>query len=259
MLKSNQTIAPTQFSQKENVENFRIHAEIEIHFILRAIMQSNTLLTLYFNHGNDFILTSILAVDPEHGEMVLDYGANEQFNLLALRSKKLTFITSHFQVKVQFICPAIRKTQFENRDAFSVDLPDSLLRMQRRDYYRIFTPVINPLKCIVPLPAGHGSDMAEVTLLDISCGGMAVIDHHPVIDFEPGKIYKNCRIALPGVGTLEVNVQVKSTFDFTLKNGLSCKRAGCEFIGINEKMLSMAQRYIIQLERERKAKLTGMG
>ena len=169
---------------------------------------------------------------------------------------KLIFITSHDQVKVQCVSHGIEKIRFEGRDAFSVGIPASLLRMQRRDYYRITTPAVNPLKCTIPMPAGHHPATIEVVLLDISCGGISVIDHPHKIDFTPGTTYRNCRIDLPGIGTVNATVKVKSTFEVTLKNGVPCKRCGCEFVAMPENMLAMIQRYIMKLEREKRARAT---
>jgi c-di-GMP-binding flagellar brake protein YcgR len=235
-------------------DQYLVHSEMEIVFILRAIMHKKTPLVLYFNEGSGFILTSILDIDAERREIVLDYGANEESNRQALRAEKMVFITSHDRVKVQFICHRIEKIRFDDSSAFRTGIPESLLRMQRREYYRITTPAINPLKCTIPLPAGHTPSAVEVVLLDISCGGIAVIDHQPTIGFEPGVTYENCRITLPGIGELNATIRVKTTFDVTLKNNLACKRAGCEFVDMPEKTLSMIQRYIMKLERERRTK-----
>ena len=248
--------APLKFdlSPVEGNDRYVIHSRIEIVFILRAIMQKNTLVTLSFDQGDDFVLTSILGIDAERGTMIVEYGANEEINQQALRAERLIFSASHDQVRVQFVCHGIWKTRFEGRNAFSLGVPENLLRVQRREYYRIATPAVNPLKCALPLAAGHAPDTAEVIVLDISCGGVAVIDHHSRVDFEPGTTYENRRIVLPGISTLSVSIQVKSAFEVTLKNGLAGKRSGCEFVAMQEKMLVMVQRYIMKLERERKAK-----
>ena len=245
-----------ELSAAADHDQYLIRSEIEILFVLRALMQSNTLVALYFNQGNDFILTSILDLDAERGEMVIDYGAREELNRQVLAAEKLIFIASQDQVKVQFVCHRIEEIQFEGRSAFRVGTPDSLLRVQRREYFRIATPAINPLKCTIPLPAGRGA--AELTLLDISCGGIALIDYHPRFDFTPGADYENCRIVLPGIGTLNVTIRVKITFESTRNNGLPCKHYGCEFVGMPENKLAMTQRYIMKLERERKAKQVRM-
>ena len=239
----------------EGSERYLIHSKIEILFILRAIMQRNMLVTLCFTQGStDRILTSVLDVDAERGKMVVDYGRNEELNVKALMARELTFITSLDQVKIQFVCHGIEKIQFEGRNTFSVSTPERLLRMQRREYYRIAAPVNDPPKCTIPLPAVHSA--AELDLLDISCGGIAIIDYGPTSEFAPGATYETCRIMLPDVGTLNIALQVKSTFEATLKNGLTRRRAGCEFVAMPENMLAVIQRYIFKLERERKARRT---
>lgn len=234
---------------------YLIDSELEIVFILRAIMHRNTLVALYFNQADDFILTSILEVDAERREIVLDCGAKDELNRQALAAEQLIFVTSQEQVKVQFVCHGLEKIQFDGRGAFSAGIPESLLRVQRREYYRLATPALNPLKCTIPLAEGRGA--AQVILLDISLGGVALIDHHPEIDFEAGATYENCRIVLPGIGALNATLQVKTTFEVTLKNGLGCKRCGCEFVAMPNNMLAMVQRYHMQLERERNAKRAG--
>lgn len=244
-----------ELSSAAGNDPYLIHSETEIVFVLRAIMRRNTLVALYFSKGNDFILTSILDIDADRRKMVLDYGARDELNQQALAADKLVFVTSQDQVKVQFVCHGMEKIQFDGRSAFSVGIPQSLLRLQRREYYRIATPAINPLKCAIPLAEGRGT--AEVVLLNISLGGMAIIDHHPEIDCEPGATHENCRVVLPGIGTLHATIRVKTTSDVTLKNGLNCKRCGCEFVAMPKKMLAMVARYLVKLERERNAKRAG--
>ena len=241
-------------SPVEGNDKYVIHSRIEIVFILRAIMQKNTPVRLYFDQEDGFVLTSILGIDAERGKITVGYGTHDEINQQALKATQLVFTSPHNQARVQFICHGIGKTRFDGRNAFSIDIPESLLRMQKREYYRIATPAVNPLKCIIPLPAGHTPDTAEVIVQDISGGGVAVIDHRCEINLEPGTTYGNCRIVLPGIGTLNVSIQVKSACEVTLKNGLSGRHSRCEFVAIQEKMQAMIQRYIMKLERERRAR-----
>lgn len=247
-------LEPTQFSQEEKNENFRIHSEIDILFILRGIMQANSLITLYPDNDSDFILTSILAIDPDKKEMVIDYGANEKSCQKALESNKLTAVTSQNRVKIEFVCDQFRKTQFKGKDTFAINIPKSLLRIQRRNHFRISTPIAKPLKCVIPIPGKSASSKAEVVLLDLSCGGIAVIDQHPIINFDPGIIYTGCQISLPEIGTITTTIQVKNTYEITLRSGQNCFRAGCQFIDLKANMQAMIQRYIIKQEQVRKIK-----
>ena len=238
-------------SYPNEIETCRLHSKIDIVHILQEIMQKNTLVTLYFDQSNRFILTSIIAIDDKKDEILVDYGVESEFNELALKSTNLTFITSQNRIKIEFNCNYIRTTQFKNRDVFAAKLPESLIRMQRRSYYRIPTPITKPLKCIIPIPKKEVPFKAEITLIDISCGGIGVIDHHPVISFEPGITYHNCQINLPEFGSITATIEVKTTYEITLKNGQLCKRAGCQFIDLPTEMETMIQRYITKQEQTR--------
>lgn len=233
-------------------DSYAIHNESDIQFVLRGVMQEKTLITLYFDQGNSFILSSILAIDPRNKIMILDYGNDEKLNQKILNTAKLTCVTSQAKVKVEFKCSSIKKIQFQDNSAFMVDLPESLSRMQRRDFFRITTPTVKPLICIIPLPSEYESKTAEVVLLDISCGGIAVIDQHHIISFDPGTTFKNCQITLPEIGTITADIKVKNTYEVKLRNEITCKRAGCEFIKPPTKILAMIQRYIIKLEQKHK-------
>ena len=73
-------------------------------------------------------------------------------------------------------------------------------------------------------------------------------------DLLPGKIFQDCEIPLPGIGTLSATLKVKNNIKFTTHNNLVSLRAGCEFYRLNNQMNSLLQRYIINLQSENLAK-----
>lgn len=244
---------------------YLVDSRMEILGILRAIAQKKALITAHFPRSTDFILTSILDISEDGEEVFLDYGANEELNHKALASGGVVCTTNQDRVKVQFATGGLEQVWYGGGPAFRIDLPAKLLRMQRREYYRITIPVTQPLKCIIPSPLGpdrtlapRGAGAAEIIVLDISLGGIAVIDHHYLVHLDPGVVLPNCRIELPEVGEITVIIEVCNTFEMTLKNGLSCKRSGCRFLDIQNPARTLVQRYILKLERERNAKLTGL-
>ncbi len=250
MTKKNQIDGVIELSPEIEDNKFRVSSKSDILNILQSVMQRNTLAALHFGHNNDFILTSILAIDPELGQIVVDFGEIEKLSQIALHANKVTLVTSQDQTKIQFTCTAIRKIQFENRNAFSFDLPKSLLRIKKRKYYHITKSTPTLLKCIISLPNEHNSDITEITVHDISCGGITLIEQHSLANFKCGTTYKNCHITLPGIGILNVAIRVKNTYKVTLENGLTCKHAGCEFINLPQEMLEMIRQYISRLRLE---------
>jgi len=249
MSRDNQFDGVIELSPEIEDNKFRISSKSDIQSILRAVMQKNILVALHFGHNNDYILTSILAIDPELQRIIVDFGEAEKLSKVALDTKVVTFVTSQDQSKIQFTCTAIRKIKFEDRNAFSIDLPESILHIKKRQYYQITKPSSTTLKCIIPLPNEYNSNNTEITVHDISCGGITLIEQNSLVNFECGVIYKNCQIDLPGVGTLNIAIRIKNTYKVTLDNGLICKHAGCEFINSPQDMLEMVRQYISKLKQ----------
>ena len=234
----------------EEVDKFRVDSNIEIIYILRSMMKANALTTLTFGNSDGFILTNIIDIDLKHQEIIFDYGTDQASNRCALKADQFNVFTLLNRVEIQFVCHDIDKIKFEGKSAFRARIPESLLRLQKREHYRIDMPVNRRLNCKLPLPEG---DYAEVVLQNISRGGMAVLDPDHKFDFESGADYRGCLIDLPGVGAAKLNLQVKSISEITQRGGVKCLRAGLQFHeDTEERVLSMIQRYVLQLQMERK-------
>lgn len=237
----------------EDDDRFLVRSRVEIAFILKAVMQAGEIVTAYFNEGKDFAITAVLAVDATTGAAILDASRDLVGNRRLMASKRIAFITSQDKVKIQFDVNAIAPIEFEGRPALRIALPDTLLKFQRREYYRVSTPITKPLKCVVPR-----ADEAplSLTVIDISLGGVCLTGYSEGSVVEPGVALENCRLELADVGTLTTTLQVRNTFEIPLRNGLVSRRAGCMFLKLPPASEAMVQRYIIRLERDRRARLT---
>lgn len=237
-------------ASEDEISKFAVSWKKEIVFILRAVMEKGELVSAYFNRGESFLLTSVVGVDPDRGAVYLDFGANEAMNRKILESDKIIFVSTHEKVKIQFNATRIEKVLFEGRDSFKIPLPETLIKLQRREYFRVTTPIINPLKCIVPMPDNR---KIEVAIVDISIGGIGIILPPADPSIEPGMIFQGCHLILPDIGNIVATMEIRNVFEVTLRNGLKTKRAGCQFIDLTANMQSMIQRYIIKVERDRRA------
>ncbi|MBI3529272.1 MAG: flagellar brake protein [Betaproteobacteria bacterium] len=238
-------------NQLDDDARFAVSQPAEIVFVLKKIMQNTQLVTAYLDGGADFALTSLLAVMSDTAEVVLDVSPDAAANKRLLAAKKVLLVTSHDQVKVKFTTSDIREVRYQGRPALRIPLPGTLVRIQRREHYRIATPITKPLICTLPLPDRGAGVQAETIVLDISIGGVALMDNHDATGFQIGDVFKNCRIGLPEVGTLVVSLEVRNSFDTPLKNGLSFRRCGCQFLNLAPSNENLVQRYIMFLERSR--------
>ncbi|MDD5240671.1 MAG: flagellar brake protein [Sulfuricella sp.] len=239
------------FSSAENdYSKYSINWKKEIVYLLRAIMEKGGLLSAHFDHGKNFILTSIVGINADREEVFLDFGATEALNLRILESDRIIFVTTHDKVRVQFVAERIEKIRFEGRDAFRIKLPESLVKLQRRGYFRVTTPIANPLKCTVSI---ENDRKIEMTIVDISIGGIGVALPQCDIAFTQGMVFPGCQLVLPGIGNIVGTLEIRSVFDVTLRSGQPSKRAGCQLVDLPANMQSMIQRYIIKVERERRS------
>jgi len=244
---------------EENASEYEVRSAFEITALLRTVQRQKSLITLHFPADNDFLVTSIIDVDTERGDLVFEYPKDVKACQRALRAGEMLMCTTmHNHVKIQFTCLGTRKILYHGRDALCSNLPNLLLRVQRREAFRIDIPAEEPLRCVIGLPPGRKTTTAELMVLDVSSGGISLIDHHPLIRLEPGAIHKRCSLDLPNIGIVTFVMRVKASWPYTLPSGLVCKRAGCQFLHMPESTAAMVQRYIIQLERDRNARRTGL-
>lgn len=244
-------LEPSDYNQ------FLLHTRTEIVFVLRSLIEHISQITIFFNEGRDLLLTTLAAVDEDG--LVFDFGASSEMNRKALEADKLFCIATLDKVKIQFILRGLQRTEYEGSPAFRAAYPDTLLRLQRREYYRLTMPVTRPLNCWIPLPDKDGKpDSITVHVVDISGGGLALVSPPDHVPFATDAEFPNCRIELPEIGTIVATLKVRSVFEITLRSGTVLKRSGCEFIKLPGPMATLVQRYIIKVERERKARESGL-
>ena len=242
----------------EDYSKHEIHEKNEILLILRALRESGSLITIYFNQGNDFLLTSLLEIAEDGSTLVLDVGSNSEMNRRALLADKLICITSHRSVKVRFTLDGLDPVKYEERKAFLGNVPPTLARLQMRDHYRLTTQRADPLICHVPVKKPDGSTAnLDAVIMDISGGGLALILPNDDVSFEIGMEFPGCNFTLPGVGDIVTTLRVLKLFDETMANGRVRKRAGCKFFKLPTTMTTLIQRYIIKMEAERRSRELG--
>ena len=139
--------------------------------------------------------------------------------------------------------------EYQGYPAFYLPLPDSIYRVQRRDSFRLTPPLSEPLRCIIPANVSQKKRQREMTIMDISAGGMKITCAEDDLDLEEGKTYENCQIKLPDVGTISVTITVRNLASLTTKSGQLLRRAGCKFENLDGATSILLQRYVNNVQR----------
>lgn len=234
---------------KEYDETLRITSPEEIRYVLHYIAKVGNRVALYYDSENDFILTTLLAVDDTG--LWLELGPDDSINKCVSKSNSLIFISSHLQVKVQFTTNQAIISSYKDNPAFYIALPDKLYRLQRREFYRLMTPVSNPLRCIISKVSAHKQPPHEFIIMDVSCGGVGLVCMEDDTELAPGQLYNNCQIELPDYGIITGMIEVRNLVQITSKSGEIKKRAGCEFKNLDPSSVILLQRYITSMQRKK--------
>jgi c-di-GMP-binding flagellar brake protein YcgR len=246
-------ILDTQFN---NWHDFEIESRKEILALLRSIGEKNQLIRMLINGQADVCVTSILDVTASH--IFLDCSIDKQQNQRILHTKAVEFETTLDKIRIMFSSGEVEDALHQGRPALKIRLPTTLIRLQRREYYRMETPLGLPVMVTVTLPAELGEAIHVLPLADISCGGIAMLDSRRLLPNTIGLKYAACMIDLPHVGIISTTLQIRNSLDLTLLNRKSSRRLGCRFVDISRSMLADVQRYITKLERERNARTAGL-
>ncbi len=238
-------------------ERYAVHNRLDVLAILRDLRDRHGLVALYYGKAGDSLLTALLAVEPERGVLLFDCSGDAAVNKAIIDSDNLMGIGSQRGVRVQFALGRARQVPHDGGQAFLVPIPQRVVRIQRREYYRLTLPATNPIHCRIPLLEHATRKVLDVNLVDISVGGIGIIGYPPDVEFDSGVVYRGCRIDLPYIGSINFAMQIRSTFRVTLSGGQPVKRSGCQFVDMPEPTVAQIQRYILQHERERRAREVG--
>lgn len=243
-----ETVAPATTDHNQ----FTVTSRLEITQILSSIMRQGALVTASPGNGS-FFLTSIVEIDQVHDTLLLECGRQQTQIDQVLAAQSLECSTALDKVKIEFTCSGIEVIGADRDRSFKMHLPRSVLRLQRREHFRMEVPISAQLKCTMRPHDDEQAKPAKIELLvrDISCGGISVITPPDVFTPELGKKY-NALIELPGVSNLQTVVQARNAFMVTLANGKVTQRSGFAFVRPTESLLATIQRYIMNLERARR-------
>lgn len=233
---------------------YLVQSDVEIAYVLRGLARSKAVVTAHLSGTKEFAVTAVLEVDVQTATVILDASANHELNQRLAASTPIRFMSNEEGVRVQFQAPKIESTTFQGRPALRIGLPDSLHKVQRREYYRMSTPIMNPVKCMIP---AAGGETLEMPLTDISLGGLCLAGEFGNAPPALGTVLEGCGIQLGAVGALRIDLYVRNTYMVTLRNGSHSRRTGCQFLAITPQQEALVQRYVISLEQQQRRAKNG--
>jgi c-di-GMP-binding flagellar brake protein YcgR len=121
------------------------------------------------------IVTQVLEVDSRNAPFVFDVGSIAADNRALQASNQLVFRSLPGGVRTEFTTERAEPIVFEGRLAYEAPFPAILSWVQRREYFRVQTPLLAPYTASGRFADG---DSFTVELQDLSLGGVALRTAH---------------------------------------------------------------------------------
>jgi flagellar brake protein len=249
-------VEPVRYDEEEK---YLLRRPREIHQVLQSLLDRHALISAYPALRNHGYPTALLALDEDGRHLLIDGNMQEAINRIIEQAHHLTCVAQLDRIHIQFRLAPLSRMIIDGQTAFRAPLPEQLLRLQRREFYRLQVPVAQPLTCELPIPRGDGEvEPLPLRVLDISAGGVALAVPADQPQFRPFREYEDCVLHLPDAAPIAVRLMIRSLFRQINQNGRESWRAGCQFTALPRGAEVLIQRYIFRLERQRNARERGI-
>ncbi len=237
----------------EEIERCTISGRNEIIFHLRELIRHGGRIAVSFDEGRNGFLTILVDVSEVDGILYFDIGGSTEINSAFLHAKRYLFSAVTDGIRIQFSTAQAVEMSYGDQQVFAVRLPKSLLRLQRRNLFRISLPGSKP--CLCRIRRGTPGERA-LQIHDISIGGIGIVSNEP-LEFEAGDVLENCAIDLRDSGMLLVSLEVRHVNARELRAGKQVWNMGCQFVNLSGSYEALIQRLMVRVESERRALLPG--
>lgn len=234
-------------------DRFMVRDARQIQHLLQAMADQRSPISVHPD-GRDLTFPSaVLRVDADG--LLLDASPSPAINRVTEAAASLLCFGRVNKVTVRFQLQGQQQIQNDGLTAFSAPLPLEAHHLQRRELYRLETPVGDSPYCLLPEPDGAPAQRWRV--LDINAGGLALMLPSPQQLLRPQAIHRQCVLDIPDTPPIVTDLVVCNLHLIKQPNGTESIRAGLRFDTLPRGADTLIQRYIFRIDRLRKARSNG--
>ena len=244
---------PAQEASDEQDERYLVRNPRQIRQLLQAMIDQRSLINAHLSGREQSLPTAVLELDDD--SILIDGSPSEAANAAAEAAQHVLCFAQLDRVTVRFRLEGLSRVRDGLHAAFRADLPEEVVHLQRRELYRLETPVTDSPTCRVP--RGDTGAGAEFRVMDISGGGISLALPADQRVFSMQQRYPGCQLRLPDAAPMTVTLVACNMRPQVMPNGVEIQRVGLRFDDMPRGADAAIQRYIFRIERQRSARKNG--
>lgn len=209
-----------------DIEKYLLQSKGEIVQKLRLLGKSKSSISGFFNHGNDFFLTSVIDVLRDKNILVLDISSDPELNKKITTASNIILKAKHLGITAQFKTPSIQTAKFKGQQLLACTIPDNLLWVQRREHFRVHIPLSNNAMFQIKTEQDR---VSEYPIIDVSGGGIAIADETFSLKVEAGDEFNNVSLFFNDDLSCTTDLIVQNTLPLHFDKPSAGQRVGCRF------------------------------
>lgn len=242
-----------------DIDKYLVRNPKQVLSYLKILSAEKCLISAAFGvDEKDTFLTAILNIDEKNQVIIIDCGPKQYLNKKLLESAIIKCSTDFQGIKVLFEGRKVKKAGKPGQPAFSVPIPSSIFWVQRRQFYRIKSPLSKNSYCSITIndEDSEKQTQLELKLLDLCANGFALLNDFPAESAKliPSAQFENCKLVLEDEDELTISFEVRYKAPHNPNKPGKTERIGCYITNVTPRIESTILRYMQNIEREIKQK-----
>lgn len=217
---------------------------------LKQIKKDHAFLAITSSGQYHPFISMLYKVDEQRRQIIFDTPEDSRLDRHFLKEDSVTIVTSVEQIRIQFEVSGLRHVMYDSKVAYAADIPTSILRLQRRDVYRLTVPVSAPIYCEIGDSTGSFESAHRYPVYDISLSGIG-LNNFPMMAAGT-KIYHAIVYLPDSIGSFIADLVVCHTFSIRFRRQDSILKTGFKFLSVSEQRNKKIQQYLNMLFSERR-------
>lgn len=234
-------------------ERYIVRDPQQIRVLMQALIDQRATLSVHPDGRGPSFLSVVLGLGEN--TLLLD---GSPLSAINRRAVEAAFLLCHAQVDKVNLRFRVEQAQEQEQDGYvglHAPIPREVFHLQRRELYRVATPLDDAPWCSFPDP--EGGEPLRWRVLDVSAGGIALMLPADQKVFTLDQRCPGCELELSDGVRIPVTLTVRNLVPRQRADGTHQVRVGLRFEDLPRGADAAIQRHIFSIERKRAARLRG--